>query len=349
MARPRRRSSPRADEQFALRVRSAMQAAAHRGGLGAEKKATGSEVSRHLRVAMRRFANALPSCLLSISFSLRATPGWAQVLEAQAAEAPAEAQVPEEPTDAEREAERLLEQARELFGRARFREALPLLERAHELSRSPRYLFNLGVLHHKLSDCEPAREYFERYLAEDPEGSARGEANWALQELYAHCPVARVPADPAPSGGVPPEPQLALPAASEGAVAAAAAPALVPSSRSTESGAHPSPRAWVFLGVGAAVGLGAVVSAGLQSRAQHDIDALHEQASRGDEAWDPYEAERASLSENARTYRRLSILLGIGCGVLVGTGTAFWILDSRSDSSIDVTLTTPGLSYRGRF
>jgi tetratricopeptide (TPR) repeat protein len=300
---------------------------------------------------MRRLVNTLPLCLLGVSLGLRATPGSARAPEVPAAEARAlEVDAPPPATEREREAEALVEQARELFREARFQEALPLLERAYELSRAPRYLFNLGAVHHKLSQCEPAREYYERYLAEDPRGSARSAASWALQELYAHCPGARSPANPAPASAPESVQPTRLPATSERAAQVDAAQrksgsAAVPRDRS----ALPSPRALVLLGTGAALGVAALVSSGLQSRAQHDVDALRARAVQGDETWDSYEADRASRSEDAHTYRRMSILLGVGFGVLAGTGTAFWILDSSSDSSLDVSITTPGVSYRGRF
>jgi tetratricopeptide (TPR) repeat protein len=237
--------------------------------------------------------------------------------------------------DAAGTAEALVERAKQRFAEGRFQDAVPLLERAYGLSRQARLLFNLGVVHHKLAQCEPAREYFERYLAEDPSGAARSEATSALEELYAHCPapgaaVGHVGATATPAA---PIEQAALPAATR-PVPLLPAPQL------------PSPGVLIVWGAGAALGVSALLSLGLQSRAQHDLDALRARATG--KTWDAFEPERAALSENARRYQGLSLLFGIGFAVLAGSGGALWLRELSEDSP-ELSLGISGVSYRAQF
>jgi hypothetical protein len=255
----------------------------------------------------------------------------------------ARAQAPS--SDAESVASALLGDAKDLFQQGRFGDALPLLERAYALTGTPRYLFNLGVIHHKLSQCQPARNYFERYLLEDPAGSAQAEAKWALRELYLHCPES--PGDESAAQARSPSPARRHPQPARGPTTAA--PPRAGIAPSDERLALPSQRALILLGAGAAVGVAALVSVGLQNRAQNDIDALRARAAREGEVWDSYESQRTSLSGNAHLYRGMSIVLGIGSAVLAGSGATFWILDAPTPDTVNGYALTPGFSYSGRF
>lgn len=244
------------------------------------------------------------------------------------------------------EAELLTERAKQLFREARFSEAVPLLERAYALTRAPRQLFNLGVLHHKLSECNPAREYFERYLTEDPEGTARADAQRALEELYAHCPAPDlVPSLPAAS----PEgfDTSALP---ERTVAEAPQPARAPVPARDWAGrsSGPGAPALVLLGSGAAAGVAALLSVGMQNRAQHNLDALRTRASAGG-TWDAYEPERRALDSDAHLYHGLSIAFGLGFAALAGTGGALWVWNAEPQDSIEVSVEGHQLRCAGRF
>jgi hypothetical protein len=245
---------------------------------------------------------------------------------------------------AESEAMTLLARAKELFRGGEYRRAVPLLERAYALTDSPRFSFNLGVLHHKLSECEPARLYFERYLLEDPAGEARAQAMSALQELNAHCPASETHAR---SGGLP---ASAAPPKSVDTHPDVSSRPLAADAEERGGGAilrGPGTAAWVLMGVGAAAGVAAVISAAKQASAQNEIDDLGSRATRDATPWDQLEAERQSSSDRAKLYRALSIGLGVACASLVGTGATLWVLEDGEGPG-------PGsaaleLGYRGRF
>jgi hypothetical protein len=256
----------------------------------------------------------------------------------------------------EREADALLERAKAHFRAGEYRRSLPLVERALALSDSPRFLFNLGVLHHKLSECVPAREYFQRYLERDAAGAAREQTLAALRELNAHCPAEE------------PETQrAAAPMASPTATFRSAAPASISPSASAlprevaltlPGGAElppppppklsvaPPPTALVLLGLGAAAGVASVVTVALQNAAQSDIDALASRAAEEGLPWDVYEGERHASSADARLYRGLAIGLGAACTALVGAGATVWILDANQSS---LETTGVGVGYASRF
>ncbi|MEO8178238.1 MAG: hypothetical protein ABI895_05330 [Deltaproteobacteria bacterium] len=277
---------------------------------------------------MRR-QRALATCWLCLGLAASEGPASAQSVR--------RASGPDSPIAVQggRETEALVERAKQRFAEGRFRDAVPLLECAYVLSRQPRLLFNLGVVHHKLSECEPAREYFERYLAEDPRGRARSEATSALAELYAHCPPPRAArgsvGTPAPPLERAPGPAAAIP---------------VPLATRSPAAALPSPQVLIVWGAGAALGVSALVTLGLQSRAQHDIDALHARAVG--HTWDGFEPERAALSENAQRYQSLSLLFGLGFAALAGTGAALWLHELSADSP-GLSVGVSGLSYRAHF
>jgi tetratricopeptide (TPR) repeat protein len=241
------------------------------------------------------------------------------------------------------QAEALLERAKALFRAGEFRQALPLVERAYALTESPRFLFNLGVLHHKLSECVPAREHFERYLERDPAGVARAEALAALEELRARCPAPPtdfVPAPPAPSRtpehSVPTPPTAWSEASAPGHSVESRAPSWAPGSN-----------ALLLMGLGTAVGVGAVVALAAQGRAEDDIDDLGSQVAREGITWDELEGRRRELASNARLYRGLSLGLSAACLALVGAGATVWIVEVADGSNPRPG--AAGIAYRGRF
>lgn len=244
---------------------------------------------------------------------------------------------PDPASDARTQAEGLLEQAKELFRNGEYRAALPLIERAYALTNAPRFLFNLGTLHHKLSECVPARDYFEQYLQRDPSGDGSAAALSALEELRARCP-AQATAAPASLALVPATTEVAPVLAPVGAP-----PAAEPLERSWA----PSSRAAVLLGIGAAAGIGALASLVARGHAQSEIDALGPLVARQGDTWDAHEARRHELASNARLYRGLSLGLGVACAAFVGAGTTVWILEARERDS--ARSLAAGVTYRARF
>jgi hypothetical protein len=104
----------------------------------------------------------------------------------------------------------------------------------------------------------------------------------------------------------------------------------------------------VLLGSGGAAGIAALLSLGLQNRAQHNLDALGARARAGGD-WDSYEPERRALDSDAHLYRGLSIAFGLGFAALAGTGGALWILHAPSENSLEVSMAGHELRCAGRF
>lgn len=259
--------------------------------------------------------------------------------------------------EALREADALLERAKVHFRAGQYREALPLVERALALTGAPRFLFNLGVLHHKLSECVPARDYFERYLERDAMGAARQQTLDALAELNAHCPrqaVGERVGRGEPSEATPVAPTPARSVSVVSALVQPAEPASTPppsnesgAGPARESGWAPPPSAVVLMGLGAAAGVGAVVALVMQGRAQSDLDALGSSATGEQVTWDAFEAERQALSANARQYRNLSIGLGAASVALLGAGATVWVVEANDAARPRAA--GLGVAYFGRF
>jgi hypothetical protein len=283
--------------------------------------------------ASRRSSCSLLSALLLAASAARAEPPRAPPREPAVA-----------PSDDQ--AELLAERAKLLFREGEFRQALPLVQRAYALTQSPRFLFNLGVLYHKLSECVPAREHFELYLQRDQTGAARQQTLSALQELRERCPEA-------PPAAALPQPDivrgLPAPGPSETSVHLpdASADAARPRHEPAERSGGPAASALLLIGMGAAAGIGAALSLAAQGRAQSDIDALGRRARAEGSAWDAFEDRRRDLVGDARLHRGLSIGLGLASLALVGAGATLWIVESEEGSSVRASGAVIG--YGGRF
>lgn len=104
-----------------------------------------------------------------------------------------------------REARELFEEGTRAANQEDLGRALALMQRAHELSRFPWLLFNIGSLHEELGQCEPALRAFERYLESVPdraESDFHPTARASIQRLRVACgePQQTTPA-PSPAIG----------------------------------------------------------------------------------------------------------------------------------------------------
>lgn len=233
----------------------------------------------------------------------------------------------------EREALRLRDEAFELFEQQRYAEALPLLERAHVLSSAPRHVFNLATAHHWLGHCPSARDYFERYLREEPQGPGAAAAHAALDELYQRCGRVSVLPHFEPTPASPP------PLRAPHIVAAAPAPSVAAPMRS------PSVLAWSLIGVGAALGVASVSSLVLMERAEHDVER---RARRAPE--DGWTAEARALMKNGDRYATLSAAFGVSALACVGAGVTLQLLAPSDGEAVTVALGDAALvQYRARF
>jgi tetratricopeptide (TPR) repeat protein len=88
------------------------------------------------------------------------------------------------PSSAEdREARALFEAGVEAYNAARYDRALDYFRRAHELSRRPQLLYNLGLAADRLGSAAVAIEAYERYLRELPNAAERDAVLERIERL----------------------------------------------------------------------------------------------------------------------------------------------------------------------
>lgn len=234
---------------------------------------------------------------------------------------------------AEREAADAFERAKVMFAAGDDASALALMQRARELSADPRYIFNLGLIHHYAGDCGAARAAFLEYLERAPEGEGCAEARRALDTLE---PICGIPA-PAP-------------------MSAAVAPS-IPLSKdrdpAADAAAHPrSPNmlAWGLVAGGAASGIASLASALAAHNASSQIESLYRSAAHAGFAWEACACAQdyQRLESRRQTFTTLTWAFGISAAALAGGGALVWLLDREEASSL--ALSPDGvLAYRREF
>jgi tetratricopeptide (TPR) repeat protein len=246
----------------------------------------------------------------------------------------------------------LLAQAKQRFEQGDYASAVPLLEQAHALTQSPRYLLNLGIAHHYMNECAVALRYYQLYLEQDPRGEGRAHAANALEHLT---PICGARAEPAPSVPAPSSPAPRTPSASS-ISAAELAGTPTPSQSGVES--EPAPESssrqvlgWALVGTGGVVAGVAVTLAVLSLDAKSDRQALQKSVPPG-EKWDDF-AGKGQDAELDRKFHRNQVLAWVFSGaaaVLLGAGGGFLL--ARSEPGVTVSFSTdgaPALEYSTRF
>jgi tetratricopeptide repeat protein len=314
--------------------------------------ATGAEWSRQqmgaLTMAMWRIGAGLLAMPLAVFPLERA---------ALASPPPASAPAPVSSTgdtqrtgDAPNELERRID---ELFERGDYAAALPLMEQAYARSGAPRWLYNLGAVHHALGDCVAALEHYQRYVRSGPGAEGRAAATAAISNLQPICgtsegerqnELAAVELD-------------AVPATSASLEAEPDGSAHAPASVDAAGDEHSSTKAvvgWSLLGAGAATGVTALVSLVLARAAVSSLNELGREAaerSRAGETYDVCCATRGRELESERDrYSTLTPILGVGSLVLLATGATLLVLDLDEQRSFSLGASGPlSAQYRLRF
>jgi tetratricopeptide (TPR) repeat protein len=88
---------------------------------------------------------------------------------------------------------------KELVTASRFQEALAEFTAGYSLSTRPLFLFNMGECARALADTSRARDYYQRYLAAEPNGAFAQTAHARLTKLPAPVLVSFRPALPVAS------------------------------------------------------------------------------------------------------------------------------------------------------
>ena len=85
-----------------------------------------------------------------------------------ASRAPRTTRLPE-PVDPDTRARTLYREGQAAYQEGRYREAMAAFENAYELRPLAPLLFNVAQCHRKLGQCEQAAEYYQRFLAAQPD------------------------------------------------------------------------------------------------------------------------------------------------------------------------------------
>jgi hypothetical protein len=301
---------------------------------------------------------------LALVQSLRGTGAAAEAPQAEhpAPEARGPCSLPPsaEPRTASEEARALYQQFECHFARAEYSECLQYIERACQLTSSPRCLFNLGAVHHVLRHCSLARGYYEQFLDRAPYDDGDDEAKNALREIEAACP----PQQAAPAQAPPPHPGAdeemirSLPdspsagsaSGSIGGSVPADAPLLPARARPAVSapdgsgsdsarvdaarpGSSRRALAWTLLGTGAAAGVSTLLLGSYGTRAESDFDARDRRNGR---LGLPGDSELRAIDRRGHQYNQLMLGFGAASGLLLAAGGTLMILDIDLDLGLGV-------------
>jgi hypothetical protein len=97
--------------------------------------------------------------------------------------APAKSRRPSVTAAKVREAERLVNQAAELYQQNRYSEAIPLFERAYTLDPHPIILLNIGRAHNRNGALDQALHFYRLYLQRSPDATDRPQIEERVQQL----------------------------------------------------------------------------------------------------------------------------------------------------------------------
>ncbi|MEY2935760.1 MAG: hypothetical protein RL033_6509 [Pseudomonadota bacterium] len=250
------------------------------------------------------------------------------------------------------------------FARREYSACLPYLERACQLTDSPRCLLNLGAVHHALMHCQLARSYYQQYLDRTPYDEDVSAARSALEELERACPqAAPVTEGLTQRASVPvivlesrPMEPLPVSGTARGEGVTTRTPPGAPNDAVRAQRGPDHLLAWSLLGAGAASLTGTVVAAAYGARAERDYEA---RARAMDAPARASDAELRAIDDRGHRYNQLALVLGVLSGALTGAGATLWLTEgvsegSSSESAAGAQLEvapdgTAKLSYSGSF
>ena len=159
---------------------------------------------------MTRVRSRCAAFLLSAVLSIGASLGTSKMARAAAS---AEEATPDKALNDAKEA---FETAQTFFVRGEYDAAAAKFLEAYNKKPFPAFLFNVAVSYEKAKQLDKAKEYFERYLKDDPNASDAAQVRLRLDvigKLLAPPPppVAAPPAAPGTSPGAPPVPGASAP------------------------------------------------------------------------------------------------------------------------------------------
>ena len=261
------------------------------------------------RIASQVAAGRYPAAVLDRSVAIALGPMLAMlVMLTTATVEPSECLARTPPSAEQRaQAREHFERGRQHHDRGEYLEAAQEYQRAYELSLAPKLLFNIAQVYRLAGNRAQAIAYYERYLAEEPDGEISEVAREQLVELKRELETAQ-PAPPASATATTPPPS--------------------PASRPEQPSDPPSPTRRqgnaILRYSGLAVGALGLAGLGLALGYRQDAASISDELN--DVTWSRELDDRVRDGEVAE--RNMWIATGVGAAA-IATGAALYVLGRR--------------------
>jgi tetratricopeptide (TPR) repeat protein len=231
-----------------------------------------------------------------------------------------------------REAKKHLKAGLKHEKRGKLDKAIEELQIAYSLDPDPGVLFHLAEAHNAKKEYKEALYYYRQYQKEDPKGAKKREvaaiidALAAMEQEAGQKPEAAPPADkqPPPAEAAPPAPEPApVPEPAPGPDLTARAP--------EEGGGGGGLRVSAYIAAGAGVVL--LGTGGYFAWVAHKREGELSDLFDGEGQWSPDYQDKWDQGESARTK---AIWLSAAGGAALATGVVLYLLDRRSERSVEV-------------
>jgi tetratricopeptide (TPR) repeat protein len=222
-------------------------------------------------------------------------------------------------------------QGKALQDAGKYDDAIAEYRAAYDLDRRPEMLFNIAQVYRLGNHKQPAIDYYQQYLAAQPDGPGAREARQWIAELTrqieADRPLPGEPAKPEP----PPIAPLSLPP-----------PRSEPEPRElTATRSSPQLRITGLATAGAgAIALGFGVVFGIKARSAADTISNHQ---------GPWTEDERHTFDDGQRANRTMIIGYVAGGALVATGGVLYYLGARTHVVPVTGVRTAGFAVQGRF
>jgi tetratricopeptide (TPR) repeat protein len=229
------------------------------------------------------------------------------------------------------QAKQHFKQGKALQDAGKYDDAVAEYRAAYDLDQRPEMLFNIAQVYRLGNHKQPAIDYYQQYLAAQPDGPGAREARQWIAELARQIEADR----PLPSEPAKPEPPPIVPLSSP-------PPRSEPEPRAlTATRSSPQLRITGLATAGAgAIALGFGVVFGIKARSAADTISNHQGLWTDD--------ERHTFEDGQRANRTMIIGYVAG-GALVATGGVLYYLGARTHVVPVTGVRTAGLAVQGRF
>jgi tetratricopeptide (TPR) repeat protein len=223
------------------------------------------------------------------------------------------------------QAKQHFKQGKALQDAGKYDDAVAEFRAAYDLDQRPEMLFNIAQVYRLGSHKQSAVDYYQQYLAAQPDGPGAGEARQWIAELTrqieADRPLPREPATPEPP---PPEPP----------------PRSEPETLTETRGSPPLRITGLATAGAGAIALGVGVVFGIKARSASDTISNHQ---------GPWTVDEQHTFEDGQRANRTMIIGYVAGGALVAAGGVLYYLGTRTHVVPVTGVRTAGLAVQGRF